>query len=150
MGSERPRERSVTAPEHPTGHQPATVLLWTVVGFAAAIGALARWALGETWPSNASWPWPLWWINVAGAAALGLVTGWSVVRARPLLAAALGPGLLGGFTSVSAAADDVRALLSNGSVLTAAAWWGSMLLVSVLGVITGRRLAGALESEPQC
>lgn len=110
-----------------------------VVAGGAVVGALARWLIGEWWPSSGGgWPWALWWINVGGAALLGLVTG--TLTERPLLAAGLGPGLLGGFTSVSAAAEEVRQMLAAGDLVLAGAWWGSMLVASVAAVAWTRRV----------
>lgn len=124
-----------------TAERTPALALVAVVATGAAIGALLRWALGEWWPGSGSWPWPLWWINVTGAALLGLCTGWAALTARPLLAAAVGPGLLGGFTSVSAAAENMRVLLAEDRVALAGAWWGSMVLASVAAVLLGRQLA---------
>jgi CrcB protein len=45
--------------------------------------------------------WELVTVNVVGSAVLGLVAGVLSCRPRPLLYAALGPGLLGGFTTFS-------------------------------------------------
>lgn len=121
----------------------SVVALVAVVAAGAVVGALLRWAIGEAWPQPGPWPWPLWCLNVLGAGLLGLATGSVTVRERPLLAAALGPGLLGGFTSVSAAAEDVRTMLAEGSWVLAGSWWGSMLLASVIAVGVGRWLGAA-------
>lgn len=111
------------------------------VGSGAAVGALLRWGLGEAFPTAGAWPWTLWWINVAGAGLLGLLTVWAPVADRPLLATALGPGVLSGFTSVSAAAENVHTMLAEDRLLLAGAWWGSMLAASVLAVLMARQLA---------
>lgn len=111
-----------------------------VVAGGAALGALARWLVGAGFSTpDQAWPWALWWINVIGAALLGVVTGAPAMAERPLLAAACGPGLLGGFTSVSAAAEEVRRMLAEGQLLLAATWWGSMLVASVAVVVCVRR-----------
>lgn len=117
-------------------------LLLAAVALGAALGALLRWGVGEALHPEGPWDWSLWGINVVGAGLLGWCTAWPAVQSRPLLAVAAGPGLLGGFTSVSAAAEEVRALLAD-QPLTAVAWWGSMLLASVLAVQLGRACAKA-------
>ncbi|QPK78855.1 fluoride efflux transporter family protein [Corynebacterium lizhenjunii] len=60
-----------------------------IVGLGAALGALARWGLGQVLGDA---PWVLLAINVAGSGLMGLV--------RPGLF--WGTGVLGGFTSLSA------------------------------------------------
>lgn len=113
------------------------------VGLGAAVGALLRWGLGAAWPSPAA----LWVTNVLGSGVLGLVTGWHAVRARPLLALALGPGLLGGFTSVSAAAEDVRQRLADGDLAGVTTHLVPMLLAATAAVGLGRALADRWGSD---
>lgn len=141
-----PIETVDSTPE-PARHLPGLRPL-AAVGLGAAAGAVARWGLMEIDIAGTSsgWPWTLWWVNVLGAAVLGLLTALPALAARPLLALGLGPGLLGGFTSVSAASEDVRALLADGRAGLALAWWASMLLASLLAVHGGRFLARRLSS----
>lgn len=87
-----------------------------------AAGAVLRWLLGELLPDSAGFPWTTFAINVTGAFALALLPAAAVVRARPHLALLLGPGLLGGFTTLSAYAEESRALLADGATGLAGAY----------------------------
>jgi fluoride exporter len=114
---------------------------WVAVG--GGLGSAARWQLGE-WFSPASGPlWPaLPWttlaINVVGAFLLAALPGWSVVRHRPLLALALGPGVLGGFTTLSTYSEETRTLLANGRVAVATGYAAGTLAACLIAVHAGR------------
>lgn len=136
---------NLAPPQAPTPAWPGPGAV-AAVAVGAALGSLLRWQLGEWWPGTGEWPWTLWWINLVGAGCLGVLTGWSTLRASPLLATALGPGLMGGFTSVSAAAENMRVMLSEDRLMLAGGWWGSLLLASVAAVWCGRLLAHRLPS----
>ena len=60
-----------------------------------------------------------------------------MVRRQRALAVALGPGLLGGFTTLSAYAEQSRALLADGETLVA----GSYLLGTLLACLVAVQLA---------
>ena len=64
------------------------------------------------------------------------------MRDRPALAAALGPGLLGGYTTMSAYAEETRALLADDRVATAAAYAVGTALACLLAVLLAERLTG--------
>ena len=87
-----------------------------------ALGAVLRWWLGDAVPDGAGFPWTTFAINVTGSLALALAARPSppCAGARSL-AAALGPGLLGGYTTLSAYSEQARALLADGQTATAAA-----------------------------
>lgn len=109
---------------------PATALVVVAVGGAA--GAVLRWLLGEAVPDGTGFPWTTFAVNVSGCLAIGLLPAWAVVRSRPRLTLALGPGLLGGYTTMSAYAEQTRALLAAGSTGTALAY-----LVATAGACLG-------------
>lgn len=92
------------------------------VALGGAVGAVLRWLLGELAPDAPGFPWPTFAINVVGAFALALLPAFAAVRSRPRLALLLGPGLLGGFTTLSAYAEESRALLADGSTGLAGAY----------------------------
>lgn len=91
----------------------ATDLLIVAAGGAA--GALLRWGVDAAAPDTLV-PWPTLGINVVGAFLLALLPALAVVRRSRRLALALGPGVLGGFTTVSAWAGQVRELADTGHV----------------------------------
>ena len=69
---------------------------------------------------GSGFPWTTFAINVSGCFALACLPAAAAVRTDPALAAALGPGLLGGYTTMSAYAEETRALLADDRALTAA------------------------------
>ena len=91
----------------------ATDLL--IVAAGGATGALVRWGVDVAAPDTLV-PWPTLAINVVGALLLALLPALAVVRRSRRLALALGPGVLGGFTTVSAWAGQVRELADTGHV----------------------------------
>ena len=108
------------------------------VALGGATGAVLRWWLGEAFPDGGGFPWTTFAINVSGSLVLGMLLVVGAVRRRPVLAAALGPGVLGGFTTLSAYAEQSRALLASGELLTAAAY--------VVGTLTACLVAVGLAS----
>ncbi|MGB0101352.1 MAG: CrcB family protein [Nocardioides sp.] len=85
------------------------------VAIGGALGALARWALTDAFPSGPhGFPWTTLGINVAGCFLLALLPAARFVRRRRTLALGLGPGLLGGFTTLSAYSEQARALIDAG------------------------------------
>ncbi len=102
-----------------TGPTPAPRLL-VAVAVGGALGATVRWALTEAFPSPAdAFPWATFAINVTGSFVLALLPALAVVRRRRVLAVGLGPGVLGGYTTLSAYSEQTRALLDHGRSLTA-------------------------------
>ena len=100
-----------------------------------ALGALLRWWLGAVHPEPAGgFPWTTFGINVAGSFALGLLPAIAAVRRRQLLTVALGPGVLGGFTTLSSYAVQCRALLASGRVGLAAAYLLGTLVACLAAV----------------
>ncbi len=97
-----------------TSGAPAPRLI-AAVAIGGAAGALARWALTTAFPADAdAFPWTTFAINVVGSFALALLPALAVVRRRRVLAVGLGPGVLGGFTTLSAYSEQTRALLDHG------------------------------------
>lgn len=79
------------------------------------MGALLRWGLSTAVAvSPGSFPWTTFAINVVGSALLALLPAVPGVRGHPLLALALGTGVLGGFTTLSTYSEETRALLAGG------------------------------------
>ena len=113
---------------------PVTASMLGVVAVGGAVGALLRWALGELVPDGSGFPWTTFAINLTGSAVLAVLPALVAERRHPLLALALGPGLLGGYTTLSAYAEQGRRLLADGSQLLAAAYLGGTLVTCVAAV----------------
>jgi CrcB protein len=112
------------------------------VALGGAGGALLRWLLGEALPDGGGFPWTTFAVNVSGCLAIGLLPAWRPVAGRPVLAAGIGPGFLGGYTTMSAYAEQGRTLLATGSTWTAFAYLVGTLLACVGVVLLARRLTG--------
>lgn len=110
-----------------------------VVAVGGAVGAVLRWGLGELTPDGSGFPWTTFAINVAGCLALGLLP---IVASRDhRLTLLLGPGLLGGFTTVSTYADQARALADDGDLALAGTYVVGTLVVALAAAAVGRRIA---------
>ena len=109
------------------------------VAVGGALGAVLRWWLGEAFPDDTGFPWTTFAINVSGAGVLAGLPALAVVRRRPALAAALGPGVLGGYTTLSAYSEQTRALLADDRTATGAAY--------VLGTLVACLVVVALVSR---
>jgi len=115
------------------------MLLAVAVGGAA--GALLRWALGDAFPDGAGFPWTTFGINLVGSFLLAALPALIAAGQRPLLTLALGPGALGGFTTLSAYAEQSRALIADGAALSAGAYLLGTLAACLVAVQLGSRLA---------
>lgn len=120
-----------------SGARPSLPLL-LLVALGAAAGAVLRWALDTALPAP-DLPWTTLAINVSGAFALGALP--VVVRRSHAAAVALGPGLLGGFTTVSTWALQVRDLAAADRVGLAGLYLGGTLAAALAAAHLGRRLA---------
>lgn len=122
----------------------APVLLAVAAGGAA--GALLRWQLGDWFPASSdTFPWTTFAINVSGSTLLALLPAVAGVHRRPLLAPALGTGVLGGFTTLSAYSEETRVLLASGHTGLAAAYLLGTLAACLLGVAVADRISGPAE-----
>lgn len=100
-----------------TGTSPwPTPAAWLSVAVAGFAGTELRYALGLLFPeSSTAFPLTTFSINVIGSFALAALTGlWLLRPAAGWLRAALGPGLLGSFTTFSAVAYAVDQLAWQG------------------------------------
>jgi len=138
MAGPRPRQpatkRFVNRPA-PT----PTVLLAVALG--GALGGTLRWWLGDLAPDGTGFPWTTFAINVSGSLALALLPLVAMVRARPALAVGLGPGLLGGYTTLSTYAEQGRGLLADGRPVLAAAYLAGTLAACLVAVTLAGRLS---------
>ena len=111
-----------------------------VVSLGGATGALLRFGIDTAAPDSL-FPWPTLGINVVGAFVLGVLPALAVVRRSRTVALALGPGLLGGFTTVSAWAGQVRGLADDGHVGLAGLCLVATLAAGLFAAALGRHLA---------
>ncbi len=114
-----------------------------LVSAGAVAGALARWGLGDLVPDDAGFPWTTLLINVVGAFALGLLP--LLVPEDHRLTLLLGPGLLGGFTTVSTFAEQARTLAADGDFVLAGFYVTVTLLAGMAAALLGRRLSRSAE-----
>jgi CrcB protein len=95
------------------------------------LGALARWLLTDWFPASGGFPATTFWINVLGCALLAALPALSVVRAKPWLGVFLGTGVLGGFTTMSAASAQTVELLERHQTGTAVTYAGGTLAAAL-------------------
>ena len=98
------------------------------------LGALARWALTDSFPVGRGFPTTVFWINVAGSALLAALPALAVVRRTPWLGVFLGTGVLGGFTTMSAASEETVVLLEHDRTGTALVYAGGTLIAALAAV----------------
>ena len=120
------------------------ILLAVLVGGFA--GGAARFAVVRAWPTGPSgFPWSTLVVNLAGAAALGVlvvVAGsvWRSRYARPLV----GTGVCGAFTTFSAVVVDADRLLARGEAGVAVGYLAASfvggLAVALAGIVLARAL----------
>jgi CrcB protein len=114
--------------------------VYLAVALGGALGAVLRWALGDAVPDGAGFPWTTFAINVTGSLVLAGLPAFDAVRRRQVLAAALGPGLLGGYTTLSAYSEQTRALLADGQTATALLYLLGTLAACLVAVAAVSRL----------
>ena len=123
-------------------------ILLTAAG--GALGAVARYGLQQAWPSHGSaFPWSTFAINVVGAGLLALLGVVPAVRSRPALPVFLGTGVLGGFTTMSAASVDTFRLLDAGAVGTGVAYGLGTLVAALVLVAAVERIGPDLPEGPR-
>ncbi|WP_328392279.1 fluoride efflux transporter FluC [Nocardia sp. NBC_00416] len=115
-----------------------------VIAVGGALGALARYGLIQYWPTPAGgFPWAVFVINVSGSFLLGvlMVVVTELRTPHPLLRPFLGVGVLGGFTTFSTYADEIRALLEPGTIVVGAVYLAATLVAAVSAAAAGMWLA---------
>ena len=121
------------------------------IALGGVIGAEARYGLAEVMPHAAgTFPWATLITNLSGSLLIGVLMAVLAGRARrPRLARPFfGVGILGGFTTFSAYALDLRELLGHHHPASAAAYLLVTLAGGVLAVVLGLRLTEALLPTP--
>ncbi len=116
-----------------------------------ALGTAARLGVDLLLPhAAAGLAWSTLVVNVLGCLALGVLTASVLARPGPpdWLRAGLGPGLLGGFTTMSAVAVALGQQLQQGLLLAAALQAGLQVGLSLLAVAVGLRLGRRIPPGP--
>ena len=111
-----------------------------LVAAGGVLGALARLGVDSA-TSDSLFPWPTLATNVVGAFLLGVLPALDVVRRSRRVAVALGPGVLGGFTTVSAWVGGVRELADAGHVALAGLYLAVTLVAGLVAASVGRRVS---------
>lgn len=129
----RPRVRVVPTPRSP--------LILGAVALGGAVGALGRYGIAEAigWDGR-GFPWATFLTNVVGCLVIGALVVWLVERAtapawlRPLLVT----GVLGGFTTYSTFALELRDLLAADRAAMALTYLIATLVVGIGAVSLAR------------
>lgn len=105
------------------------------------LGALLRWELGVLLPDGSGFPWTTFGINLSGSFLLAALPAVAAVRRHPVLPVFLGTGVLGGYTTLSAYAEQGRALLADGRTALATAYLAGTLAACLAAVVLAHRLS---------
>lgn len=114
--------------------------LVAVVAVGGAIGSLARYGLSQAIPVHTGQvPWATAIENVTGCFLIGIlmVLITEVWTAHRLLRPFLGVGVLGGFTTFSTYAVEVRGLYADGHAALAAGYLVGTVVASLAAVLAG-------------
>lgn len=118
--------------------------MWLAISAGGALGAVARWSIGEAVVvsgAGSTFPWETLIANVIGCAAIGVLAP-LVIRRSAWVAGFAVTGFLGGFTTYSAFAEETFALLDRGDVLGA-----GLAVTYVLVTITATSIAVMIGSR---
>jgi len=115
---------------------PATQI--AVVSAGGVLGALARYGLTAAFPHQ-GFPWATFVINVSGCLLIGalMVLVTEVWAGRRLVRPFLGVGVLGGYTTFSTYAVDIRDLVRSGAPLVAALYLVGTVVAAIGAVYVG-------------
>ncbi|MEV5878397.1 fluoride efflux transporter CrcB [Streptomyces sp. NPDC052101] len=108
-----------------------------VVALGGALGACARYGLTLAWPTPpGAFPWATFWTNVSGCAVIGvfMVLITEVWAAHRLIRPFFGTGVLGGFTTFSTYAVDIRRLVDAGRAGLGLAYLAATLCAALAAV----------------
>jgi fluoride exporter len=115
-------------------------LVLVAVAFGGGLGALARYGLALLLPTRpGQFPWGTFVINTLGCLLIGvlMVLITEVWSAHRLVRPFLGVGVLGGFTTFSTYALEIRDLLHPGAVAVAFGYLAGTFLAAMLAVLAG-------------
>lgn len=107
------------------------------VSLGGAVGATARYAASLWWATPPKgFPWTTLGVNIAGCAVIGvfMVVITEIRPAHPLVRPFFGTGVLGGFTTFSTYAVDIRRLIDGGQAGTGLAYLAATPLAALTAV----------------
>ncbi|MGS2805934.1 fluoride efflux transporter CrcB [Nocardia sp. MW-W600-9] len=119
----------------PPALDPAVLAAISVGG---GLGATARFGMAQWWPVRpGEFPWSTLAVNAVGCFAIGvlMVTITELWAAPKLVRPFLGIGVLGGFTTFSTFALELRRLIDTGAVATAVAYLGLSMIAGLGAVV---------------
>lgn len=126
---------------------PPTPAVLAVISVGGAVGALARYQLGRSWPQPpTAFPWTTLLVNLTGCLLIGVLLMVLAERAgaHPLLRPFLATGVLGGYTTFSTYSVDLHRLLTDGHPATALVYLlatlGGALAATATGTLLARRV----------
>lgn len=122
------------------------------IALGGAVGALARYGIGQALPSPAKgFPWATFLINATGCLVIGVVMVLILqVGMHRLIRPFLGVGVLGGYTTFSTYVVDVQRLVDGGTGGIALAYLVATPVAALLAVTAGSALArAALRPHPK-
>ena len=124
--------------------------MWLAIGFGGALGALARWSIGEAFVASLGsavlgsqgFPWDTLVANVIGCAAIGVLAP-LVIRRSAWVAGFAVTGFLGGFTTYSTFSYETVLLLQSGETARAIGYVAGSVILGVVFVMAGLGLGRA-------
>jgi CrcB protein len=130
-------------PPGPARPRPRFAELEWEVAAGGAIGAVARYLVSEQvpWAGPPTWPWAIFAVNIVGCLLMGLLIG-AIARDRrydrwrPFA----GIGVLGGFTTMSTFAAEVRDLYAGGGPAVSLSYAVVSVVAGLAAVMLGARL----------
>lgn len=126
--------REASSPGHAGATAPPLGRALAAAALGGVLGSLVRYGLTEWFEVGTGFPWTVFAINVGGSAALAALPALAVVRRSALLGVFLGTGVLGGFTTMSAASTQTVTLIEHGHRLTGAGYCAGTLLAALVAV----------------
>lgn len=111
------------------------------VSVGGALGAVARWGLTSTFPvASGHFPWPTLMINVVGSGLLAALPLLSVAQRHAWVGLLVGTGVLGGFTTMSAASAETLTLVREDHAVLALLYCLGTLTAALAAVLAVERL----------
>jgi CrcB protein len=122
-------------------------LVLAAIAAGGVLGAEARYGLVRAVPHAAGrWPWSTLVVNIVGSLLIGVLMAVLAARAAPwpLARPFLGTGVLGGFTTFSTYAVDLRTLAAHGEAGLALGYAGASIVAGLLAVTAGAGVTRAV------